>query len=47
LYFSEYRSNHNIISYVFEALVQCGGDDPVGMDSRSSEQEIINIARHF
>jgi len=53
LHLDEHRSNHNIITYVFEALVQSGGDDPVGMDPWSSEQEIVgrvgvnDITRYF
>ena len=41
LHFGEHPSNHSIIAHIFDALVQSGGDDPVGMDSWSSEQEII------
>ena len=41
LHLGEHRSNHSIITYVFKALIQSGGDDPVGMDSWQSEQEII------
>jgi len=41
LCFREYCSNHSIISHIFEALVQCGTDDPVGMDPWSFEQEIV------
>ena len=53
LYFNEYRSDHSIIFHIFEALVQCGKDDPVGMDRWSSEQEIVryvsvdDVPRHF
>ena len=53
LYFNEYCSEHNIVSHIFEALVQCGRDDPVGIDPWSSEQKIVrhasvnDLARHF
>ena len=53
LHFNEYPSDHNIIFHIFEALVQCWRDDPVGMDPWSSEQEIVrrvsvdDIARYF
>jgi len=53
LHFSEHCLNHNIISHVFEALVQRGGDDPIGKDPQSSEQEIVrrvsvdDVAHHF
>jgi len=37
LHFSEYRSDHNIILHIFEALVQRERDNPVAMDPWSSE----------
>ena len=38
LHLGDYCSNYNIIAYIFEALVQSGGDDLVGMDPWSPEQ---------
>ena len=53
LHFGEHHSDHRLVIHIFEALMECGRYNPVSMDPKLSEQEVVrcvsinDVACHF